>query len=149
MAAPVVRHLVKVDPGNLGAWINLAYSVRRAERIEQAEAILLKACVLHPRLSRLRPAIDLDKDIRRLPLDGDDPNWPGSERVFKYREISRGLPPRAKYPLSHPAWRYGEREPALVMASARDSQLGFSRIYDYFQKRKYYYCMFIINDLYR
>ena len=44
MAAPVVRHLVKVDPGNLGAWINLA---RRAERIEQ--------------------------DIRRLALDGEDP----------------------------------------------------------------------------
>ena len=59
---------MKVDPGNPGAWINLAYSVR-AERIEQAEAILLKACVLHPRLSRLRPAIDLDKDIRRLSLD--------------------------------------------------------------------------------
>jgi hypothetical protein len=70
MAVAVARHLVKVDPGNPGAWINLAYSVWRAERIEQAEAILLKACVLHPPLSRLRPAIDLDKDIRRLALDG-------------------------------------------------------------------------------
>jgi hypothetical protein len=76
MAVAVARHLVKVDPGNPGAWINLAYSVRRAERIEQAKAILLKACVLHPRLSRLRPAIDLDKDIRRLALDGDDPTYP-------------------------------------------------------------------------
>src|SRR6266850_7865319 len=100
MAVAVARHLVKVDPGNPGAWINLAYSVRRAERIEQAEAILLKACVLHPRLSRLRPAIDLDKDIRRLALDGDDPNWSGSQRV----------PHRAKYPLSNPARRVdGER----------------------------------------
>ena len=42
-----------------------------------------------------------------------------------------------------------EERPALVMASARDSQLGFSRIYDYLKKRKYYYCIFTINDLYR
>jgi hypothetical protein len=27
--------------------------------------------------------IDLDKDIRRLALDGDDPNCSGSDRVFK------------------------------------------------------------------
>jgi len=49
MAAAVARHLVKVDPENPGAWINLAYSVRRAENIEQAEAVLLKARALHPK----------------------------------------------------------------------------------------------------
>ena len=47
MAAAVARHLVKVGPGNPGAWINLAYSARRAESIQQAEPILLKACALH------------------------------------------------------------------------------------------------------
>jgi predicted Zn-dependent protease len=31
MAAAVARHLVKADPENPAAWINLAYSVRRAE----------------------------------------------------------------------------------------------------------------------
>jgi len=77
--------------------------------------------------------IDLDKDIRRLALDGDDPNRSGSQRVFKYREISRCLPQRAKYPLSNPARRV-DPEPALVMASARDSHLGFSRIYELLAK---------------
>ena len=49
MAAAVARYLVKVDPENPGAWINLAYSVRRAENIGQAEAVLLKARTLHPK----------------------------------------------------------------------------------------------------
>jgi Flp pilus assembly protein TadD len=96
MAAAVARHLVKVDPENPGAWINLAYSVRRAENIEQAEAFLLKARALHPedasiafdlscyasvtgRMAkvRLRRAIDLDKDIRLVALDDEDlrPLW--------------------------------------------------------------------------
>ena len=41
MAAAVASHLVKVEPQNETWWINLAYSVRRSEGIEQAEAILL------------------------------------------------------------------------------------------------------------
>jgi len=97
MAAAVASHLVKVDPENPGAWINLAYSVRRAENIEQAEAVLLKAWELHPKdasiafnLScyasvtgrleeakvRLRQAIDLDKDIRLVALDDEDLQLP-------------------------------------------------------------------------
>jgi tetratricopeptide (TPR) repeat protein len=69
-------------PGNPTAWINLAYAVRRAENIEQAEAILLKARKLNPKSAliifnlacyasvaghmeeakaRLQGAIDLDK----------------------------------------------------------------------------------------
>ena len=40
MAAAVASHLVKVEPHNEAWWINLAYSVRRSEGIEQAEAIL-------------------------------------------------------------------------------------------------------------
>ena len=98
MAAAVASHLVKVDPENPGAWINLAYSVRRAENIGQAEAVLLKARALHPKDAsiafnlacyasvtgrmeeakvRLRQAIDLDKDIRLVALDDEDlrPLW--------------------------------------------------------------------------
>jgi Flp pilus assembly protein TadD len=98
MATAVANHLVKVDPENPAAWINLAYAVRRAESIEPAEAILLKARALHPENAliafnlacyasvtgcmeeakvRLRQAIDLDNDIRRLALDDDDlrPLW--------------------------------------------------------------------------
>jgi len=96
MAAAVGSHLAKTDPDNPSAWINLAYSVRRAENIERAEAILLKARDLHPKSAlmlstsratpvsrmeeakvRLRHAIDLDKDIRRLALDDEDlrPRW--------------------------------------------------------------------------
>jgi Flp pilus assembly protein TadD len=93
MAVTVGSHLVKTDPDNPSAWINLAYSVRRAESIERAEEILLKARDLHPKSAlivfylacyasvagrmeeakgRLRHAINLDKDIRRLALDDKD-----------------------------------------------------------------------------
>jgi hypothetical protein len=91
--------------------------------------------VLHPRLSRLRSAIDLDKDIRRLAVDGDEAQLvrkPASvQNTVKYHEVCRSV----QNPPSNPARRVdGEREPALVMASARDSHLGFSRIYNYFSK---------------
>jgi Flp pilus assembly protein TadD len=93
MAAAVASHLVKIDPENPGAWISFAYSVRRAENIERAEAILLKARDLHPKSAliafnlacyasvtgrmeeakvRLRQAIDLDKDIGRPAIDDED-----------------------------------------------------------------------------
>ena len=98
MAAAVASHLVKVEPENEAWWINLAYSVRRSEGIEQAEAILLRAQAIHPKVAmiafnlacyasvtgriedakeRLRNAIDLDKDVRKLALDDEDlrPLW--------------------------------------------------------------------------
>jgi hypothetical protein len=98
MAAAVASHLVKVDPGTAGCWISLAYSVRRIDGIEKAEAILLRAEAIHPKVAmiafslacyasitgrmeeakvRLRHAIALDKDIRRLALDDEDlkPLW--------------------------------------------------------------------------
>ena len=98
MAAAVASHLVKVEPENEAWWINLAYSVRRSESIEQAEAILLRARVIHPKVAmiafnlacyasvtgriedakeRLRMAIDLDKGVRILALDDEDlrPLW--------------------------------------------------------------------------
>ena len=49
MAAAIARHLVEVEPENAAWWINLAYSVRRSERIEKAEGILLEAHAIHPR----------------------------------------------------------------------------------------------------
>jgi Flp pilus assembly protein TadD len=82
MAAAVVSHLVKVDPETAGWWINLAYSVRRSEGIEQAKAILMRAGAINPKVAmiafnlacyasvtgrmeeakeRLRHAIELDK----------------------------------------------------------------------------------------
>ena len=88
MAAAVAGHLVKVDPG--GWWISLAYAVRRTESVEKAEAILLRAQAIHPKVAmiafnlacyasvigrmeeakkHLRDAIALDKDIRRLAID--------------------------------------------------------------------------------
>jgi Flp pilus assembly protein TadD len=98
MAAAVASHLVKVEPENEAWWINLAYSVRRSEGIEQAEAILLRARAIHPKVAmiafnlacyasvtgrmeeakeRLRNAIDLDKDVRILALHDEDlrPLW--------------------------------------------------------------------------
>ena len=98
MAAAVAGHLVKIAPENAPWWISMAYAVRRSETIEKAEAILLQARELHPRnviimlnlasyasvtgrteeaKVRLRHAIDLDKDVRRLALDVEDlrPLW--------------------------------------------------------------------------
>jgi Flp pilus assembly protein TadD len=88
---------VKVDPGTAGWWISLAYALRRAESVEKAEAILLRAQAIHPKVAmiafnlacyasvagrmeeakeRLRHAIKLDKDIRRLAIDDEDlPLW--------------------------------------------------------------------------
>ena len=98
MAAAVASHLVKVEPENEAWWINLAYSVRRSEGIQQAEAILQRAQAIHPKVAmiafnlacyasvtgrmedakeRLRDAIELDKDVRKLALDDEDlrPLW--------------------------------------------------------------------------
>jgi Flp pilus assembly protein TadD len=90
MAAAVASHLVKVEPENEVWWISLAYAVRRTESVENAEAILLRAQAIHPKVAmiafnlacyasvtgrveeakeRLRHAIELDKDIRRLAID--------------------------------------------------------------------------------
>jgi hypothetical protein len=45
MAAAIASHLVKVEPENAAWWISLAYSIRRSESVEKAEAILLRASV--------------------------------------------------------------------------------------------------------
>ena len=53
MAAAVASHLVKVEPENEAWWINLAYSVRRSESVEKAEAILLRAQAIHPKVAMI------------------------------------------------------------------------------------------------
>ena len=98
MAAAVANHLVKVNPQTAGGWIGLAYALRRTESVEKAEATLLRAQAIHPKVAmtafdlacyasvtgrmeaakeRLRHAIELDKDIRILALDDEDlrPLW--------------------------------------------------------------------------
>ena len=82
----------------LAGGISVAYAVRRNESVEKAEAILLQAQIIHPKVAmiafnlaryasvtgrmeeakeRLRHAIELDKDIRGLALDDEDlkPLW--------------------------------------------------------------------------
>ena len=98
MAAAVASHLVKVEPENAGWWISLAYAVRRTESVQKAEAILLRAQAVHPKVAmiafnlacyasvtgrmeqakeRLRHAIELDKEARKLALRDEDlkPLW--------------------------------------------------------------------------
>jgi predicted Zn-dependent protease len=53
MAAAVASHLVKVEPENDAWWISLAYSVRRVEGVEKAEAILLRAQSIHPKVAMI------------------------------------------------------------------------------------------------
>jgi tetratricopeptide (TPR) repeat protein len=83
----------KVEPENVGWWINLAYATRRCESIAKAETFLLRARELHhdnaliefnlacyagvtgrfeEARALLRRAIELDKEIRRLALDDED-----------------------------------------------------------------------------
>jgi tetratricopeptide (TPR) repeat protein len=97
--------LLRVGDWSRVSWISLAYAFRRSETIEKAEAILLKAREIHPRnvvilvniasdasvigrteeaKARLRQAIDLDKDARRMALDVEESetptglaHWPG------------------------------------------------------------------------
>ena len=98
MAAAVASHLVKVEPENAGWGISLAYALRRTESVEKAEAVLLRAQAMHPKVAliafnlacyasvtgrmeeakeRLRHAIELDSGIRGLALDEKDlhPLW--------------------------------------------------------------------------
>ena len=98
LAAAVASHLVEVDPQNETWWLNLAYSVRRIDGIERAEAILLRAQGVHPEAgmiafnlacyasvmgrfkeakTRLRHAVQLTEDVRGLALDDEDlkPFW--------------------------------------------------------------------------
>jgi Flp pilus assembly protein TadD len=98
MAAAVANHLVKVEPGNVAWWINLAYTTRRCEGIESAEAILLRARELHhdnamiefnlacyasvagrfeEAKEGLKRAIELDTQFQKLAIDDEDlrPLW--------------------------------------------------------------------------
>jgi tetratricopeptide (TPR) repeat protein len=98
MAAAVASHLVKVDPENADWWISLAYAIRRTDCVENAEAILLRAKAIHPNVAmiafnlacyasvagrmeeakeRLRHAIELDEETRKLALEDEDlkPPW--------------------------------------------------------------------------
>jgi Flp pilus assembly protein TadD len=98
MAAAVASHLVKVEPENEAWWISFAYSIRRSESLEKAEAILLRARAIHPKVAmiafnlacyasvtgrmeeakeQLPRAIDLDKDMRKLAIEDEDlkPLW--------------------------------------------------------------------------
>ena len=94
-----IRSLGKVDPQTAAWWISLAYAVRRTESVEKAEAILLQAQAIHPKVAMIafnlasyagvtgrmeeakeylrRAIIKLDKDIRGLALDDEDlkPLW--------------------------------------------------------------------------
>jgi Flp pilus assembly protein TadD len=97
-AAAVGHYLVKVEPGKAGWWINYANSVRQADTIEKAEAILMQARELIPHnptvvlnlacyasasgrieeaRERLLEAIRLNKGVQRLALDDEDlkPLW--------------------------------------------------------------------------
>ena len=98
MAEAVARHLVEVQPENEAWWINLAHSVRQIEGVEKAEAVLVRAQAIHPKVARiaftlacyacvsgriveardrLEKAIKLNKDIRQFALDDEDlrPLW--------------------------------------------------------------------------
>jgi hypothetical protein len=64
MAAGVANHLVKVQPENAGWWISLACYASVTGRMEAAK-------------ERLRHAIELDKEARKLALEDEDlkPLW--------------------------------------------------------------------------
>lgn len=94
----LARHLVTVQPDDAWSWIRLAYCTRRAESVENAEEILLRAQAAHPEeamirynlacyacvsgkmdtaVERLREAIILHEGIRQLAVEDEDlrPLW--------------------------------------------------------------------------
>jgi Flp pilus assembly protein TadD len=98
LVAEVARHLVDIEPENAAWWINLAYATRRAESIDQAQALLLQGRKLHPdnaivafnlscyacvtghidqAKTYLKHALSLDNNIRGLALRDEDlqPLW--------------------------------------------------------------------------
>jgi lipopolysaccharide biosynthesis regulator YciM len=77
MAAVVASHLVKVEPENEAWWINLAYSVRRSEGVEKAEAILLRARAIHPNVAMIAFT---------------SPATPASRDAWKRRKSTCGVP---------------------------------------------------------
>jgi Flp pilus assembly protein TadD len=93
LAAKVARHLLETGPENASVWVNLAYSVRRSETLEEAERVLLQAHALHPdnaliaynlacyacvaghaeeAKNRLQRALDLEPSFRSLALEDPD-----------------------------------------------------------------------------
>ena len=90
--------LVKARPKNPTHWVILAYAASHVGSVEQAETVLLKARMWHPRNAlivfklaccaslaghieeaklRLQDAIDLNSRVRRLALEDEDlrPLW--------------------------------------------------------------------------
>ena len=93
LAAEIAACLVEMEPQESGWWVNLAYCVRRARSLDEAEAILLRAAELHPanaiihynlacyacvtgRLElakeRLTQARQLDKSVEEMARHDDD-----------------------------------------------------------------------------
>jgi tetratricopeptide (TPR) repeat protein len=98
LAASIARRLLETERENVAVWVNLAYSVRRSESVEEAEAILLRARGVHPKdaliiynlacyasaagrteeaKERLREALELDKGLHALAREDPDlrPLW--------------------------------------------------------------------------
>lgn len=94
----LARHLVTAHPEEAESWIKLAYCTRRAESVEKAEEILLRAKAAHPEeamirynlacyacvsgrmetaVERLKEAITLHEGIRDLAVEDEDlrPLW--------------------------------------------------------------------------
>ena len=53
MAEAIAKHLVEIQPENEAWWIDLAHSVRQIEGVEEAEAILLRAQAVHPKVAMI------------------------------------------------------------------------------------------------
>ena len=96
--AVVAGKLVEWNPGEPGFFVNLAYATRRAESIEPAREILIRAATLHPAdgtiqynlacyeaqtgrvdaaKAHLKKAISIDAKFRLMALDDSDlePLW--------------------------------------------------------------------------
>jgi Flp pilus assembly protein TadD len=92
-AAEVAACLVERDPQESGWWVNYAYCIRRARSVDEAEAILLRAAELHPKVAvihynlacyacvtgrlqeareRLIRAREIDKSVEAMALQDED-----------------------------------------------------------------------------
>jgi hypothetical protein len=107
-----IRHLAKVDPGNPGTWY-------------PSNSLLKRVYCIPPFKSAI-----LIKTFGAWHSTAMTPTWSEASKcsnTVKYHEVCRSV---QNTPLFKSSTACGRRE---VMASARDSRLSFSRIYDCLQ----------------
>lgn len=90
VAAEIAACLVEREPEEAGWWVNLAYCVRRARSLDEAEAILLRAVELHAAQAIIHYNLACYACVSgRLEL--------AKERLSRARQLDKGVEEMARH----------------------------------------------------